>query len=78
MMEAIHKNFYFDNLSSSVVTVAGARTGTPRILSKGGFEFAKWASNYLELRESIPVDHSAEGILFADHHDTFVMTFILH
>ncbi len=38
------QNFYFDNLSSSVVTVAGARTGTPRILSNGGCELAKWPS----------------------------------
>ncbi len=72
------QNFYFDNLLSSVVTVAGARSGTPQILSNGGFELAKWATNYLELRESIPVDHSAECILFADHHDNFVTTFIRH
>ncbi len=63
MMEANHKDFFVDDFLSSVVNMGGARVlarGTPQILSNVGFELAKWATNYLELRESIPVDHSAE------------------
>ncbi len=72
MMEAIQKNCFFDDLLSPVVTVGGARAGTPQILSNRGFELAKWATNYLELRENIPVHHSD------DHHDNFVTIFIRH